>query len=84
VLAQSFNGTAMPRKRIQDISLPRIKGVTEEVIHLLHHSVVEIVRMRRSIESADEAIARSSNAIFDGCELLKSLQVDTGAAWTEL
>lgn len=74
----------MPRKRIQDIRCPAINGVSEEVIHLLHHSVVDIVRMRRSIESADEAIARSSNAIFDGCELLKSRRVDPRAAWTDL
>jgi len=63
----------MPRKQIEDIRCPAIKGLPEDTVHLLHCSVVDIVKMRRSIDSTDQAIALSSKAIFDTCELLKSL-----------
>src|SRR5262245_20841243 len=65
--------TTMPRKQIEDIRCPAIKGLPEDTVHLLHYSVVDIVKMRRSIDSTDQAIALSSKAIFDTCELLKSL-----------
>jgi len=41
------------RKRIEDLRCPAVKGLPDDIYHVLHHRFVEILKMRRSIESAD-------------------------------
>jgi len=62
------------RKRIDDIRCPAIKGLPEDVVHILHHSLVEIAIMRQSIESANQEVERSLLAVFESCELLRELR----------
>jgi S-ribosylhomocysteine lyase LuxS involved in autoinducer biosynthesis len=62
------------RKQIQDLQLPNINGLTEDVVHTLNHSIADIVRMRRSIEYSDNAVERSMLTIFECCELLKRVR----------
>ena len=62
------------RKRIEDIRCPMIKGLPPDIVHMLHHSLVEIAIMRRSIESADREVERSLLAVFESRELLRALR----------
>jgi hypothetical protein len=48
-----------------------VKGLPDDVYHLLHHSFVYILRLRRSIESADVALESSMRAIEEWAALLK-------------
>jgi hypothetical protein len=41
------------RKRIEDVRYPADKGLPDDIYHVLHHCFVEILKMRRSIESAN-------------------------------
>ena len=59
------------RKRIEDIRIPAVKGVSDDLYHLLHDSYVDIFRMRRSIEAADVALRSSATAIAVSRELLR-------------
>ena len=62
------------RKRIEDVRSPAVKGLPDDIYHVLHHSFVGIVRMRRSIESADAIIDQSREAILESWEMLKRIQ----------
>jgi hypothetical protein len=62
------------RKRIEILRFPNIKGLPEDVVHTLHHSLVHIACMRRSIERTDNVVNRSMLAAFESCELLKRLR----------
>src|SRR5262249_43255981 len=53
---------------------PSVKGVPDEIYHMLHHSYVGILKMRRSIESADAHIDASEKAIFESIALLKRVR----------
>ena len=64
----------LTRKRIEDIRCPMIKGLPQDIVHILHHTLVEIAIMRRSIESADREVERSLHAVFESCELLRTLR----------
>ena len=48
------------RKRIEDLRVPAVNGLPDDVYHMLHDSFVDIARMRRRmrrrIESADALI----------------------------
>jgi hypothetical protein len=44
------------RKQIAEVRCPNISGVPDDIVHMLHHSLVGILQMRRSIESVDLAI----------------------------
>ena len=59
------------RKRIEDVRCPAVKGLSDDVYHILHHSFVEILKMRRSIESADAHIDTSREAVIDSWDILK-------------
>jgi hypothetical protein len=59
------------RKRIEDVRVPAVKGLPDDVYHLLHRSFVGIVRMRRSIEAGDVALRSSAKAIAESQALLK-------------
>jgi hypothetical protein len=71
------------RKRIEDLRCPNIKGLPENVVHLLHRSLVEIVHLRGSIENTDQQVALSSKAVFESCELLKQIHAQGKSAEIE-
>ena len=60
--------------RIEDVRSPAVKGLPDDIYHVLHYSFVDIVRMRRSIESADAIIDQSGEAILESWEMLKRIQ----------
>ena len=62
------------RKRIEDVRCPAVKGLPDNIHHMLHHSFVDILKMRRSIESADVHIEASEKAIFESCDVLKRVR----------
>ena len=62
------------RKRIDGLRFPNINGLPEDVVHSLHHSLVHITRMRRSIERTDNLVKRSMLAVSESCQLLKRLR----------
>ena len=62
------------RKQIKDLRFPNIKGLPEGDVRLLHASIVQIARMRRSIEEADQQLALSKRALEQSRELLKRLE----------
>jgi hypothetical protein len=47
------------RKQIEKLQFTNINGLPDDVVHALHHSIVGLARMRRSIEDADKALERS-------------------------
>jgi len=64
------------RKRIEDVRCPAVKGLPDDIYHILHHSFVEILKMRRSIESADAHMDTSREAVPKSCEALKRVRDD--------
>jgi len=66
------------RKRIEDVRCPVVKGVPNRIYRILHHSYVEILKMRRSIESADAHVDMSREAAMDSWDVLKRRQ-DAGS-----
>jgi hypothetical protein len=68
-----------PRKRIEDIRCPAVKGVPNDIYHILHHSFVEILKMRRSIESADALIDKSMKTVAETLDVLDRLRNDQRA-----
>jgi hypothetical protein len=63
------------RKQIGDLRFPNIKGLPDDDVHLLHHCIVQITRMRRSIDETDRQLALSYEAVKQSCELLMRLQL---------
>src|SRR5215469_6378202 len=51
------------RKRIEDVRCPTVKGLPDDIYHMLHHSFVDILKMRRSIETVDVLIDASRAAL---------------------
>ena len=62
------------RKRIEDVRCPDVDGLPDDIYHLLHHSFVHILKMRRSIESADVFVDKSKEAILASHKMLKRLR----------
>ena len=60
--------------RIEDVRCPAVKGLLDDVYRILHHSFVDILRMRRSIESADALIDTSRKAVIESCDVLKRMR----------
>ena len=60
--------------RIDHIRCPAIKGLPTETVDMLHHSIVDIVRLRRSIERAQLQVSRSWDAAIDSMMLLGKLR----------
>ena len=50
---------------------PVVKGLPDDIYHTLHHSFVHILKMRRSIESADALIDSSRKAAIESWDVLK-------------
>ena len=59
------------RKRIEDVRCPDVKGLPDDIYHILHHSFVDILKMRRSIESVDALIVVSEKSIIETRDMLK-------------
>jgi hypothetical protein len=59
------------RKRIEDVRCPAFKGVPDDICHMLHHSFVDILKMRRSIENLDVLIDASKRSVLESSEVLK-------------
>jgi len=55
---------------------PAVQGLPDDVYHVLHHSFVDILRMRRSIESTDVLIKESMKAIHQSRDALKRVRDD--------
>ena len=62
------------RKRIEDVRVPDVKGLPDEIYHMLHHSFVRILKMLRSIESVDAHLDASEKAILESRDLLKRVR----------
>jgi hypothetical protein len=60
--------------RIEDLRIPAVKGLPDDLYHMLRHSFVEIARMRRSIERVDAQICQSRAAILESREMLERLR----------
>jgi hypothetical protein len=56
------------RMPIEDVRCPNIKGLPDNIYHMLHHSFIEILKMRRSIESMDAGIEQSTKAIVESLD----------------
>jgi hypothetical protein len=68
---RSMNLTISVRKRAEDVRSPVVKGLPDDVYHMLHHSFVNILKMRRSIESVDARLNASMRAVIQSWEVLK-------------
>ena len=44
------------QKRPEDVRIPAVKVLPHDVYHMLHHSLVDILKMRRSIERLDATL----------------------------
>jgi hypothetical protein len=62
------------RRSVDDVRCPNIAGLPADTVHTLHHSFVDIVQMRRSIESADLAVNSGRKAVKEGLILLEHLK----------
>ena len=62
------------RKRMEDVRCPVVNGLPNDIYHVLHHSFVEILEMRRSIESVDALIDTSIEAVLESREMLERLR----------
>jgi len=62
------------RKQIERLRCPNISRLPDNVVHTLHHSIVDIARLRGSIENTDVMVERSMLAAFEKCELLKRMR----------
>ena len=65
-----------PDNCIDHLRCPAIDGLPPETVAMLHHSLVDIVRMRRSIESAGRQVRHSLDAALDSAELLRRLHLE--------
>jgi hypothetical protein len=62
------------RKQVNDLRRPNIKGLPDDEVHLLHHSLEQIAWMVRSIEKTDQQLMRSYKALEQSRELLKRVR----------
>jgi len=62
------------RKRIEDVRCPTVRGLPDDIYHMLHHSFVDILKMRKSNESADALVEQSRGAILRSREMLQRLR----------
>jgi hypothetical protein len=71
-----MESSAGHRKQIADVRCPDINGLSADIVHMLHHSFVGILQMRRSIESADLAVESGRKAATEGLDLLARLKAE--------
>jgi len=53
------------------VRCPVVKGLPDDIYHILHHS---FLKMRRSIESVDALIDTSIEAVLESREMLERLR----------
>jgi hypothetical protein len=70
----SMHTVKVSRKRIQDIRCPDIKGLSEDNVHALHRSFVDIIVMHRSGENLDLRLNDCRKLVWEGYELLDRLR----------
>jgi len=61
-------------KRIEGLRIPAVGVLPDDIYHMLHHSFVRIVKMRRSIERANFHLAQSNKAVGESLEILARLK----------
>jgi len=64
------------RKRIEDVRCTAIKGLPDDIYPMLHHSFVDILKMRRSIEDVNVLVDGSAKAILESLDVLKRVRDD--------
>jgi hypothetical protein len=75
-VACAVESSARRRKRIDDVRCPDIKGLPDDIVHVLHNSFVGILRMRRSIENADRVAESGRRAAIEAQALLARLKAE--------
>jgi len=69
-----MNVTERTQFRIDHIRCSAIQSLDKDTVHMLHQSLVHLVRMRRSIERAELQIGRSWTSAIDSMLLLGQLR----------
>ena len=64
-------GDPRRRKRIEDVRCPTVKGLPDDIYQMLHHSFVDMLKMRRSIETVDALIDASRTTALESRDVLK-------------
>jgi len=62
------------RDLILDARCPAVTGLPDDIYHVLQHSFVDIVKMRRRIESGDALIDTSRKAVIEAFDVLKRMR----------
>ena len=57
-------------KRLEELRIPAVNGLPDDIYHMLHHSFVDILKMR-SIENLDVLIDASKRSVLESLYLLK-------------
>jgi hypothetical protein len=61
-------------KRLEELRIPAVNGLPDDIYHMLHHSFVGILKMRRSIEAANIQLEASAKAVEESRQMLTRLQ----------
>jgi hypothetical protein len=61
---------------MEEVRCPNISGLPDDIVHMLHHSFVGILQMRKSIESVDLAVNTGCKAVNEGLILLERLKAE--------
>ena len=67
-------GEIARKYHIDQIRCPVIRGLDKDTVDMLHTSLVQIVKMRRSIECAQLQVHRSWRAAYESEDLLRRLR----------
>jgi hypothetical protein len=65
-----------PQSHVSRVRCPAIDGLTGDVVHMLHDSLVGITLMQMSIARADVELKRSHRALHESSELLERVRKD--------
>jgi len=61
---------------IVGLRCPTINGLDAEIVHILHHSLTDLVRLRLSLKQTDKVIKQARKTIGEAHELLERLRFD--------
>jgi len=70
----SADGSEQRQYAIDRIRCPTIKGLPRDTVHILHKSLVDIVRMRMSVELAGVQLKRSHRSLRETNDLLERVR----------
>ena|SRR5689334_7832872 len=73
-LALSPQAPGWRQSHVKRVRCPAIDGLTGDVVHMLHDSLVGIMLMRMSIARADVELKRSHRALHESSELLERVR----------